>query len=67
MSTSPLFTQKHYEHIIAELRQESAIQERLITAEFLCRVFQNENPKFKPAMFMALVMAEEDQHETPKT
>lgn len=52
----PVFTQKHYEYMIEGLRKEAAIYERIIAAEILCRVFKQDNPKFKPAMFMAQVM-----------
>jgi hypothetical protein len=52
----PVFTQKHYEHMIEGLRKEAEPHDRILAAEILCRVFAQDNPKFKPAMFMAQVM-----------
>jgi EAL domain-containing protein (putative c-di-GMP-specific phosphodiesterase class I) len=63
--TVPVFTQKHYEHLIAGLHLVPALHDRIIAAEILCRIFQTDNPKFKPALFMAQAM--ETGNETPET
>jgi hypothetical protein len=56
----PYFSKTHYEELSAALRKE-ARHEKLIAAEILCRVFQQDNPNFNPTRFMTQVMAEEDQ------
>jgi len=57
----PYFTQTHYEEMSAALHK-AAPHDRLIAAEILCRVFQHDNPKFKPAKFMAQVMETENEN-----
>lgn len=65
MSQTPLFTQKHYEHVIAELRKarsqpvgEGMSIEQIVTAtEFICGVFERDNPKFKPVKFVTVIMS----------
>jgi hypothetical protein len=54
----PYYSRTHYQDLIAVLR-DVPMPDRLIAAEILCRVFQQDNPKFKPAMFMAQVMETE--------
>lgn len=51
MSEQPLFTQKHYEHLERALSEERAPRE---VVEMLCRVFEKDNPKFKPDVFRRL-------------
>lgn len=69
MST-PLFTQKHYEHVIVELRRmaQLSLVERGVTSEqldgateVLCRIFARDNPKFKASMFVALVKHQQEE------
>ena len=53
MSTSPLFTQKHYEYITERL-VEMAVPAltKLEVAAVLCRIFEQDNPKFRPSKFL---------------
>jgi hypothetical protein len=63
--TAPLFTQKHYEHVISELRRARSrpvgegmsIEHITVATEFICRVFENDNPKFKPVKFVTSIMS----------
>ena len=48
MDHPPVFTQKHYEFLIRELRREGA-DEKFIGV--LIRIFRRDNPKFKPSLF----------------
>lgn len=45
---SPLFTQKHYERLAAELHARKAKED---VVEVLCDIFARDNPKFKPELF----------------
>ncbi len=48
MQTPPLFTQKHYEHMIEALRERLAPP---CCVDLLCEIFAADNAKFKPALF----------------
>jgi hypothetical protein len=66
MSASPIFSQKHYEKMIAGLRMLAEPHDRIIAADVVSRDFLNDNPGFfKRPLFMAQVM--ETENETPKT
>lgn len=50
----PLFSQKHYEHIIGWLQKMPRCSEKIIVMDELCMIFENDNPKFKAELFRRL-------------
>jgi len=60
MSASPTFSQKHYEYMQTALRNMWQVppSEKQIAAEILCRVFEQDNPRFKRQIFLRQVNAE---------
>ena len=52
MEHHPLFTQKHYEYLVEELRKEGA-DEKIISV--LIRILKRDNEKFRKSLFRNLI------------
>lgn len=52
MSSSPLFTQKHYEHVGQEISKMTDRDKARDVTLFMCHVFEMDNPKFQPCKFL---------------
>lgn len=62
MSAQPLFTEKHFEYLMTALREDAASPESKQRAtEFLCRVFERVNPKFKRDRFVCGALGRSDR------
>ncbi|MCI0554170.1 MAG: hypothetical protein L0287_24735 [Anaerolineae bacterium] len=62
MVTHPLFTQKHYEHLIEQIRKQDFVHDdaREIFIGVLCDIFKEDNPSFKSERFEKLCNIKEE-------